>query len=68
MARGIERLAVKQAVHETVTARVDFDACHCEAFDLVHVQAFVEPVHQQRFRRVSLRARFAYLERRHVRG
>jgi hypothetical protein len=48
MAAGIEDLAVQHAVDEIVTARVDLDARDREAFDLVHVETFVQPVDQQR--------------------
>src|SRR5882724_733711 len=68
MARGVERLTVQTAVDHGVGARADLDAAHDERLDLVHVQALVDPGHEQHLRAVGLRADLARLARRDRRG
>src|SRR5688572_4225304 len=60
---GVHRLAVQQAVRERVRAGRQLDGLHHEALDLVHVEALVDPGHEQGLRRVGLRAHRAPLAR-----
>jgi hypothetical protein len=66
VAGGVERLAAQQAVGEDVGADGHLDLVHDEALDVVHVQAFVDPGHQQRVGIVGLGADLAHLARLHL--
>src|SRR5206468_942582 len=52
--REIDRLAVKQPMDEAIGECVDLHLPDREALDLVHVEAFVDPAHQQRLERLAL--------------
>src|SRR5262249_22624635 len=68
VASGIERLSVETSKDDVVGARVDLDAAHHEAFDLVHVQTLIDPRDEQRFGAVGLRANLTRLARTHGHG
>src|SRR5438874_5537190 len=59
---GVERFAVQTTMDDGVRARLDVDATHNECLDLVHVQAFVDPRHEQAFGTVALSANLSALE------
>src|SRR5690348_8964123 len=59
MAITIELFTPERAVNDSVSTRVHVHALNGEAFDLVDVQALVDPGDQQRLDRVALRAHLA---------
>src|SRR5437867_13444436 len=59
VAARVERLAVKHAVNERVARREDRDTVDDEAFDLVHVEALVDPGDKERPGRLGLCADLA---------
>src|SRR5437870_7166207 len=61
VAARVERLAVKHAVDERVARREDRDTVDDEAFDLVHVEALVDPGDKERLGRLGLCADLAVL-------
>src|SRR5256885_1593266 len=64
MPSGVQRLTVQPTVDDRVGARADLHAADDERFDLVHVEAFVDPGHEQELGPIGLGADLARLARR----
>src|SRR5204862_5722706 len=64
MPSGVQRLTVQPTVDDRVGARADLHAADDERLDLVHVEAFVDPGHEQELGPIGLGADLARLARR----